>query len=193
MLARFLDGTLAEEDRSRVECHAAECSPCRRLLILSARTLNEPAPVRKVMWSGWAAAAAAALLIAAALAWVAVSPPRETKPATAGGDDKAAQAQAGIEREMVAAALKGLLKRGYEPLEVTRLVARTAGAGIRGQDMVDLVRAMEQAASDLKDPSRLRDEAIEAASSGSSGPELRRLIWDRLRELPVVSDDRTNG
>ncbi len=187
MLARLLDGTLPEGERAGVERHAAGCADCRRLLVLSARAVEGAAPASAIPWKAWAAAAA--VVIAAALVWLSLSAPPAPK------DGPAVSADAGSERAQISAAMKGLVARGYPSIEVTRLVARTAGAGIRGRDMVELVRAMEKAACDRKDPSRLRDEVIEAAAAGASGPELRRTIRDRLQGLPILqkTDDRTNG
>jgi len=192
-MARLLEGALSKEERAGVELHAAECFHCRHLLILSARTLEGSTPLSISSWRGWAAAAA--VVVAAALVWLSVSRPPTAEHLPLAGGGAPSSADAGSDREQITAAMKGLVKRGYQPIEVTRLVARTAGAGIRGQDMVELVRAIEKAACDRKDPSRLRDEVIEAAASGLAGPELRRIIQDRLQRLPILqeTDDGTNG
>lgn len=193
MFARLIEGTLAEGEWREVWNHAAECSRCRRLLIYSVRSLGTCALSSSASGRIWALAAAG--LVAAALVWLGLFAPAVGRRIPPAGGPSPALADDVPDRDRIHAALRGLLKRGYHPIEVTRLVARAAGAGIRGRDVLELVQAMEKAACDRKDPLRLRDEVLEAASAGSSGQELRRLIRDRLRELPVLPDggNRTNG
>lgn len=61
-IAAYLDGTIGDLERKRVEAHAAECEECRREIVEVTGTLRRMR--RTPNWRVWAPAAAAAALIA---------------------------------------------------------------------------------------------------------------------------------
>lgn len=65
-VAAYLDGTLGDADRERIEAHAAECEECLRELAEVSATVRRmrPTPAWRVWAPAVAAAAAIALLIA---------------------------------------------------------------------------------------------------------------------------------
>ncbi|MBK8975466.1 MAG: zf-HC2 domain-containing protein [Planctomycetes bacterium] len=73
LLARFVDGAVADEERAALEAHLAECSPCRRLVVSVTATDDHPvgppgwvddteAAIRPVSRSKWLLLAASLLL-----------------------------------------------------------------------------------------------------------------------------------